>query len=188
MEFQKIVRDIEYLTRIYISAKYLQCKKSIENCETKLQTISGQIEGNKGKIEENSQRSVQIDNQVQEILEKIDKDSGGQLQEIEKELQAKSKEESQALGAKKSSESGLESEKKKLKSLEKSIKDDEQFLKSKINEMDKVEGLFETLKKADEDDTKAYQTAQKRYEALNAGLLTNEKGEATSLQEELISK
>lgn len=48
-------------------------------------------------------------------------------------------------------------------------------------------GVFEKLKKDELDDLKAYNEAQKKYEAVNLGLAINDEGEATSLQDQLTS-
>lgn len=54
--------------------------------------------------------------------------------------------------------------------------------------MAKVGGLFESLKEADEADSKAFSDAQKRFQAVSAGLDMIEDGQASSLQEQLTSK
>lgn len=72
IEYQKVCRDVEYLTRIYISYKYLQCRKNIENCETNIATLTDKIESNKTTIDNNNEEIKQIDVNVQEIQEQLD--------------------------------------------------------------------------------------------------------------------
>lgn len=187
IEFQKIVREIEYLTRIYISYKYLQYKQSVETCEKNIQCASDFIDASQLKMIENDKASVQIDQECQLIQQKIDVDSGGDLKALEAELSAKLKEEATAQAAKGSADSSLQAEKRNLKALEKSIKDDEKVLAGKEGEMSKVGSLFEGLKKSAEDDTKAYAGAKKRFEDLQSGLVANEDGASASLQDQLIS-
>lgn len=187
IEFQKISRDIEYLTRIYISHKYIQYKKAVETCEKSVVNITEFIEKSKQKIVDNEAESVKIDENMKAVQARIDNECGGQLEELEKELTKRSKEEAVGNGALKSASSELDMEKRKLVALEKSIKDDEIVLKTKQNQMDKVNGLFESLKQADEADSKAYAESQKRFEAITSGKSTNEDGEASSLQAQLIA-
>lgn len=187
IEFQKVSRDIEYLTRIYISHKYIQYKKSVENCEKSVVNITDFIEKSKQKIVDNEAESTRIDDQMKAIEAEIDTQSGGKLDDLEKELSKRSKEEATANGSTKSASSELDMENRKLKALEKSIKDDEIVLKTKQNQMDKVGGLFESLKQADEADSKAYAESQKRFEAISSGKSVNEDGEASSLQAQLIA-
>lgn len=80
------------------------------------------------------------------------------------------------------------SEERKLKTLQKNIKIDENALVTKKDEMGKTADVFEKLKSDEADDLKAYQDAQKRFEAVNLGLALNDEGEATSLQDQLTSR
>lgn len=187
MEFQKIVRDIEYLTRIHISHKYLQFKKIVEHCENSITQANTFIDDSNLKMIENDKKTVTIDQECQLIQHNIDNESGGALEELEKELTSKLKEEAQSNGAKKSVELELNTEKRNLKSIEKNIADDGNILIVKEKEMTQTAEVFEGLKNADTQDTKAYEDAKKRFEAISSGLATNEDGEASSLQDQLIS-
>lgn len=187
-EFQKIVREIESLTRIYISHKYLQQKKTVENCENELQTMANFIETSKQTIVDNEQESIKIDEECVEIRRVIDTESGGELKALEEELHGKSKQEAKDQGERNSVASSLDAENRKLKRTEKAIRDDENALKSKEADMAKLNSLFESLKTADEVDSNAYEESRKKYEAISSGLATNESGEASSLQDQLIGK
>lgn len=187
-EFQKIVREIESLTRIYISHKYLQQKKTLENCENELQTMANFIETSKQTIVDNEEESVKIDEECVEIRRLIDTESGGELKALEEELHVKSKQEAKDQGERNSVASSLNAENRKLKQTEKTINDDESALKSKEAGMEQLNSLFESLKTADEVDSNAYEESRKKYEAISSGLATNESGEASSLQDQLIGK
>lgn len=80
------------------------------------------------------------------------------------------------------------SEERKLKTLQKNVVIDENALVKKEAEMEKTENVFVKLKSDEADDLKAYQDAQKRFEAVNLGLALNDDGEATSLQDQLTSE
>ncbi|KAJ6645604.1 Structural maintenance of chromosomes protein 2 [Pseudolycoriella hygida] len=185
-EFQKIVREIESLTRIYISHKYLQQKEAVRNCENELQNITNFIETSKQAILDNEQESSTIDEECAEIRRKIDTESGGELKALEEELQAKSKQDAKVQGEKNSVASNLDAENRKLKRTEKTIKDDENALKAKETGMANLQSLFEKLKTDDQVDSNAYEESRKKYEAISSGLATNESGEASSLQDQLI--
>lgn len=187
-EFQKVVREIESLTRIYISYKYLQQKKTVENCENDLQTMVTFIETSKQTILDNEQRAVTIDEECADIRRVMDTESGGQLKQLEDELAVKSKQEATVMGEKNSVANNLDAENRKLKRTEKTIRDDENALKTKEAAMANLNSLFETLKNADQVDSNAYEESRKKYEAISSGLATNESGEASSLQDQLIGK
>lgn len=71
-EYQKITRDIEYLTRIHISFKYLQCLKNVENSEGNINKLTNDIEKNRETITENIDAIKEIEEAVQKIQEKMD--------------------------------------------------------------------------------------------------------------------
>lgn len=71
-EYQKICRDIEYLTRIHISYKYLQCLKNVENSEENIKKLTADIEMSREAITTNLDEIKAIEEAVQEIQEKMD--------------------------------------------------------------------------------------------------------------------
>lgn len=75
-EYQKVCRDVEFLTRIHISYKYLQCRKNIENCETTIQNLTEGIYKNKETIIKDTDEIKEIDGKIKEIQEQLDAVSG----------------------------------------------------------------------------------------------------------------
>lgn len=188
VEYQKLKRDIDHLTHIHYSYRYLQLKKAVENCEKSIEAANSFITKSREEIENNKTEAESIVNQCQEVQERIDAETGGQLAELEKELAVKSKTEATANGAKKSAGQEVDAEKRKLKLIQKNLSKDEEALKVKEEQMAKVGDLFQTLREADENDSKGFSDAQKRFQAISAGLEMNEDGQASSLQEQLTSK
>lgn len=146
------------------------------------------IKTSKQTILDNEQETVTLDKECAEIRRVMDTESGGELKALEDELNAKTKQESKVQGEKNSIASNLDAENRKLKRTEKAIKDDENTLKAKEAAMEKLKNLFESLKSADEIDSNAYEESKKKYEAISSGLATNESGEASSLQDQLLGK
>lgn len=70
-EYQKTCRDIEYLTRIHISYKYLQSLKNVENSEANIAKITGDIENAKASIVKNEQEIQQIEQSITDIQERL---------------------------------------------------------------------------------------------------------------------
>ncbi|KAL9702382.1 hypothetical protein quinque_005900 [Culex quinquefasciatus] len=187
IEYQKVCRDIEYLTRLYVSHKYLQFVKAVENSEKSIATLNDTIEGNRKKIEGNCGECKEIEVGAKELQEKIDNEGGGVLAELEAELSGESKKEATVAAERNSTKDNIGVEQRKLKNLLKSIKDDEGALGKKEGEMQRTGDMFQSLKDADEADAKAFADAQKRFEAVSAGLSTNEDGEAATLQDQLMA-
>lgn len=188
MDFQKICRDIEYLTRIHISYRWLKHNEALKSIEANIEKIIGRIEAAKQNIVDNDAERERITEATKELQHKIDTESGGELKQIEVELEVQLQHEGKSSGNLKAGQGAVDQEEKKLKSLLKSIADDEKSLKAKEAEMAKVKDLFQSLKEADERDTLAYEEAQKKFEAVSQGLSTNEDGQASSLQDQLMRK
>lgn len=71
-EYQKVCRDIEYLTRIHISYKYVQCQKSVATSENNIKQLTNEIEKNRMTIAKNLEEIKEIDVRVTEIQEQLD--------------------------------------------------------------------------------------------------------------------
>lgn len=111
---------------------------------------------------------------------------GGSIKNLETQLSAKRALEATATGSLKAAQGTIQQDEKKIRMASKNIEDDERALAKKEADMAKVQGEFESLKEADARDSKAYEDAQKKLEAVSQGLSTNENGEASTLQEQLI--
>lgn len=181
-EYQKICRDVDYLTRIHISYRYLQCRKAVESSENTIQKLTNDIEKNKETITKNIDEVEEIDEQVKTIQEQLD---DGDLKNLEKELDELNQKDAKIKASINATKTELTSEQTKLKTLEKNIKIDETALAKKEDEMGQMGDVFEKLKENEANDKKAFESAQKRLEAVNMGLAINEEGQATSYQDQL---
>ncbi|XP_013100606.2 structural maintenance of chromosomes protein 2 [Stomoxys calcitrans] len=186
MDFQKICRDIEYLTRIHVSYRWLKHNEALKSIEANIEKLNARIEAAKQNIIDNDAERERIAESTKELQQKIDTESGGELKKIEAELEVQLQHESKSSGNLKAGQGAVDQEEKKLKALLKSIADDEKSLRSKEAEMAKVKDLFQSLKEADERDALAYEAAKKKFEAVSQGLSTNEDGQASSLQDQLM--
>ncbi|XP_001360588.3 structural maintenance of chromosomes protein 2 [Drosophila pseudoobscura] len=185
-EYNKLKREIDYLTRIYISANYLkQCEK-LKQLETSEQKIDDRIASCLSTRDKNLEEMEAIEIALKEMQEKIDAEMGGSIKELEAQLSAKRAQEAKASGSLKAAQGTVEQDQRKISTAAKNIADDERALTKKEAAMSKVQGEFEALKEADATDTKAYEAARRKLEAVSQGLSTNEDGQASTLQEQLI--
>jgi len=129
-----------------------------------------------------------IEIKVKDIQHKIDAEMGGSLKALEEQLSAKRAIEATASGRLKAAKGTIEQDEKKIRMARKNISEDESALLKKQQAMSNVQGEFQSLKDADATDSKAYEDAQRKYEAVSQGLSTDEDGHATTLQEQLIGR
>ncbi|XP_017838367.1 structural maintenance of chromosomes protein 2 [Drosophila busckii] len=185
-EYQKTCRDIEFLTRIHISARYLKLCDALQSVASNEQKIENRIATCRTTHAKNLEEVERIEVTVNEIQQKIDAEMGGSLKAMEEELTAKRLAEATASGSLKAAKGTIEQDQKKINQVAKNIAEDTRALRKKEEAMSKVEGEFQGLKDADANDAKAYADAQRKYEAVSQGLSTNDDGQACTLQEQLI--
>ncbi|KAJ9583005.1 hypothetical protein L9F63_022663, partial [Diploptera punctata] len=105
-------------------------------------------------------------------------EGGTKLEELETALKGKKEEEAKFIAAQKANRDNIVSEEKKLKQLERSLKEE--------GELKKVEGLFTKLKDTDKSDAEALAAAQKKFQAVSAGLVIDDDGSDKTLQDQLM--
>ncbi|KAM7341587.1 structural maintenance of chromosomes 2 isoform 2-T2 [Cochliomyia hominivorax] len=186
LEFQKICRDIEYLTRIHVSFRWLKQTEAIRTIAENISRLEKRIEEGKNFIIENNAENVLLTEQISTLQNQIENESSSVLKEITEKLDLELKQEAKLSGKLKASIEEIKQEEKKLQILIKNILDDENTLKIKEDEMAKQKSLFQDLKDSEKRDLLAYEEAQKKFEAVSQGLSTNDNGEASSLQDQLI--
>lgn len=70
-DYQKVCRDIEYLTRIHISYKYLQCLKAVDGSEANIDKLTAEIAKSKEAIAKNLEEIQSVEDAINEIQEKL---------------------------------------------------------------------------------------------------------------------
>ncbi|KAH8296937.1 hypothetical protein KR044_001157 [Drosophila immigrans] len=186
-EYQKTCRDIEFLTYIHISARYLKLCDALQSVEASEQKIENRIATCRETRERNLEEIESTDVKVKDIQQKIDEEMGGALKTLEEKLSAKRAIEAKASGSLKAAKGTIEQDEKKIRMAKKNITEDEATLLKKQQAMSKVKDEFQGLKDADANDAKAYEDAKRKLEAVSQGLSTNEDGQACTLQEQLIT-
>jgi hypothetical protein len=61
-------------------------------------------------------------------------------------------------------------------------------LREKEKVLSKAEDVFLRLRQADEEDSRALEAAQRKYQAVSSGLLASEDGQDATLQDQLMSE
>lgn len=140
--YQKVLREIDFFTRLHISHKYLQLQEAVKNSETMIEKITKKIEDDKLKITENIEESQAIDEETKTLQAEMDNDTGGTIKELEEDLAKVSKVEAATSGKRNAANENINAERRKLKALQKSIKDDEAVLQKKESEYEKVRLLI----------------------------------------------
>ncbi|KAK9888184.1 hypothetical protein WA026_000453 [Henosepilachna vigintioctopunctata] len=186
LEYQRMERELEFMLGIHRGWQYHLSKKAttlaeeaLENAELKVKSVEESIENNKNSISD-------LEKNIESMLQSNQSEASERLKALEVELKSKTAVEAKAKALTKGVADDILSAEKEKKDLEKNKNDDIKALKSKEQELSKVQALFDTLKVNNENDKEALIVAQKKYEALVAGMEVNDEGKTQTLREQLM--
>ncbi|GJQ74462.1 SMC2 [Trypoxylus dichotomus] len=109
------------------------------------------------------------------------------LKDLEEKLKEQVKYEAEVNAVDQAAVESVNSEERNIKQLQKNLKIDENALKTKEQDLAKVNDLYETLKSNEASDAEALAACQKKYEVTCAGMEVNDSGQAETLMSQLMS-
>ncbi|XP_069678521.1 structural maintenance of chromosomes protein 2 [Periplaneta americana] len=187
LEYQKVQRELEHLNRLYVAWQYFSAQETSGKTKEKLDSVRQKIQDTKQKMKDGEEETKELDKRTGELIEKKTSEGGSKLEALEAELKKKEKADAQVTALQKANQSNVISEEKKKKQLEKSLREDEASLAAKEAELQKVQGLFQKLKDTDKMDAEALAAAQRKFQAVSAGLVTDGEGGDATLQDQLMA-
>ncbi|CAH0728190.1 unnamed protein product, partial [Brenthis ino] len=182
-EYQKVVRELENLTRLYVAWKYVTAEESTKEAEKKVTEVQDEIKTKKENIKNNEKESKELDKQISELNKKLDEESGSALKQLEAQQQSAERTEAGAGAALRGAADALAAHRTRSRLLQRALADDRAALASKKQHLDKVSSTFESLKSASESSEAALAEAQQRFLAVSSGL----EGASESLQDQLMA-
>lgn len=182
-EYQKVVRELENLNRLYIAYKYVTAEENAKEAENKVTEVQNEVKTKKENIKNNKKETEELEKQVAELNKKLDEESGNVLKELECELHALEKVEAAASSGLKGSRDTLTSHDKRARLLQRALVDDEAALQTKVASLEQVSSMFDDLRSASEASKAALDAAQQRFLSVSTG---NE-GTSESLQDQLMA-
>ncbi|XP_071446433.1 structural maintenance of chromosomes protein 2 [Hetaerina americana] len=187
LEFQKVQRELEHLTRLYIAWKFVSLEESSSSAETEYVKADENMKSLKNDITSGEEECRKIDDHIKALQAKADEERGGGLQDLEKALKVSEKNEAKRQASLRSLRETAETETKRRMQLEGSVKEDEAALAAKRKELEKLEASFAGLREAVKADREALAAAQRRFQAVSTGLMANDDGEEATLAEQAIA-
>lgn len=182
-EYQKVVRELENITRLCVAWKYVSAEEQTKAAEGKVTQVQDDIKLKKETIKNNEKEMKELDKQVVDLNKKLDEESGNVLKDLEVELQNLEKVEAAASSQYKGSKEALSGHEKRVKLLEKALAEDEQALTSKQQILNEVSSTFENLRTSSETSEKALAEAQQKFLAVSTG----KEDASESLQDQLMA-
>ncbi|XP_018012651.2 structural maintenance of chromosomes protein 2, partial [Hyalella azteca] len=187
LEYQKVQRELEHLTKLYVAFKFVQAEKLRTTAQTQHDEGKTDLAKLQQSIADGSRQVSELQDQIAQLQQIRDSETGGQLQELEKELKEKEKAEVRVAAALKSLRETIKAEEKKCKQLQKFLAEDEKALEQKRAEGNKVQGTYDAMRAAATVNTEAVAAAEARLQAISTGMYASQAGgEDATLQDQII--
>ncbi|ELW56937.1 Structural maintenance of chromosomes protein 2 [Tupaia chinensis] len=180
LEYQKIMREIEHLSRLYIAYQFLLAEDTKERSAEELKEMQDKVAKLQEELSENDKKIKALNHEIEELEKRKDKEIGGILRSLEDTLAEAQRVNTKSQSAFDLKKKNLTSEENKRKELEKNMAEDSKTLAAKEKEVKKITDGLHALQEASHKDTEALAAAQQHFNAVSAGLSSNEDGaEAT---------
>ncbi|XP_012525199.1 structural maintenance of chromosomes protein 2 [Monomorium pharaonis] len=187
VEFQGIERELEHSKRIHIAWKYVTALSNSQKTEEDVKTVQNKIDSKFEDIAAGQEEIKNIEAKYDKLLKKKEAEKSNMLEALEQELQEYEKKQFKLSAEVNSNKENVKAVKKTIEQIKINITDDKNALILKNKELEKVGGLFQSLKEKCQKDTEAVLEAQEKYQKISAGLLESEDGKNATLEQQLIS-
>ena len=189
LEYQKIQRELEHLTKLCTAHKFVIAKKNAVDEQETLDVIRTEKETAIEDIKEREVAVSLIEEELQKLRQRRDRELGGHLEELESALAEKEKKVTKCEASLKETRENAKAENRKKAQLTNGMKTDQKALDDKKKTSEGMQEMFSKLRNENEECTTALKNAQKRFEAISVGKFCTEdgKGKAATLQEQVIS-
>ncbi|XP_045879656.1 structural maintenance of chromosomes protein 2 isoform X2 [Meles meles] len=187
LEYQKVMREIEHLSRLYIAYQFLLAEDTKERSAEELKEMQDKVVKLQEKLSENDKKIKALSREIEELEKGKDKEIGGILRSLEDALAEAQRVNTKSQSAFDLKKKNLASEENKRKELEKNMIEDSRTLAAKEKEVKKITGGLNALQEASNKDAEALAAAQQHFNAVSAGLSSNEDGAEATLAGQMMA-
>lgn len=187
LEYQKLLREIEHLSRLYIAYQFLLAEDTKERSAEALKEMQDKIKKLQEEVSENDKKIKALSHEIEELEKRKDKEVGGILRSLEDALTEAQRVNTKSQSAFDFKKKNLASEENKRKELEKNMVEDSKTLAAKEKEVKKITDGLSALQEASNKDAEALAVAQQHFNAVSAGLSSNEDGAEATLAGQMMA-
>ncbi|KAM9701020.1 structural maintenance of chromosomes protein 2 isoform 2-T4 [Dama dama] len=187
LEYQKLLREIEHLSRLYIAYQFLLAEDTKERSAEALKEMQDKIMKLQEEVSENDKKIKALSHEIEELEKRKDKEVGGILRSLEDALTEAQRVNTKSQSAFDFKKKNLASEENKRKELEKNMAEDSKTLAAKEKEVKKITDGLSALQEASNRDAEALATAQQHFNAVSAGLSSSEDGAEATLAGQMMA-
>ncbi|NWY71528.1 SMC2 protein, partial [Erithacus rubecula] len=186
LEYQKLVREIEHLTRFCIAYQFVLAEETKVSSTDMLKEMQSNVEKFQESRAEIQQKVKQLSEDIAEMEKEKDKEVGGTLRALEAALSENQRVNTKALSALDLKKQNLKSEEAKYNELVTRMQKDSKALVSKEKEVKNLEKELSVLLEESEKDAHALAAAQQHFNAVSAGLSSSKDGEEATLSGQMM--
>uniref|UniRef100_A0A8C9Q6T2 Structural maintenance of chromosomes protein 2 n=1 Tax=Spermophilus dauricus TaxID=99837 RepID=A0A8C9Q6T2_SPEDA len=187
LEYQKVIREIEHLSRLYIAYQFLLAEDTKERSAEELKEMQDKVVKLQEALSENDKKINALNHEIEELEKRKDKEVGGVLRSLEDALAEAQRVNTKSQSAFDLKKKNLASEENKHKELEKNMIEDSKTLAAKEKEVKKITDGLHDLQEASKKDAEALAAAQQHFNAVSAGLSSNEDGAEATLAGQMMA-
>ncbi|XP_009284488.1 PREDICTED: structural maintenance of chromosomes protein 2 [Aptenodytes forsteri] len=187
LEYQKVIRAIEHLSRLCIAYQFVLAEETKVSSAEVLKEMQANVEKLRESMAESEKKVRQLNEEIAEMEKKRNTEVGGTLRSLEDALSEIQRINTRAQSALDLKKQNLESEENKYEELVKNMQEDSKTLVSKEKEVKKIEKELNALQEASEKDADALAVAQQHFNAVSAGLSSNDDGEEATLAGQMMT-
>ncbi|XP_074993529.1 structural maintenance of chromosomes protein 2 isoform X2 [Calonectris borealis] len=187
LEYQKVIRAIEHLSRLCIAYQFVLAEETKVSSAEVLKEMQANVEKLRESMAESEKKVKQLNEEIAEMEKERDKEVGGTLRSLEDALSEIQRVHTKAQSALDLKKQNLKSEENKYEELVKSMQEDSKALVSKEKEVKKIEKELSALQEASQKDAGALAAAQQHFNAVSAGLSSNDDGEEATLAGQMMT-
>ena len=186
LEFQKLQRELDRLTRVLIAYKFKSINEDAESANEKVASLEAEKEKVTKKLNDLMQKREEVLAKQAEIEKTLDNASGGELKSLEDTVGEMQKLEAKAQSTLAHEKAQLKSENKRLTNLRNSEKDCQNMIKKKKQMVERQIKVENDLHEEFEKQQSLYERTQKQIQAIQAGLAIADDGEEASWKAQLL--
>ncbi|XP_007951938.2 structural maintenance of chromosomes protein 2 [Orycteropus afer afer] len=187
LEYQKVMREIEHLSRLYIAYQFLLAEDTKERSAEELKEMQDNIVKLQEELSENDKKIKALNHEIEELEKRKDKEIGGVLRSLEDALAEAQRVNTKSQSAFDLKKKNLGSEVNKRKELENNMVEDSKTLAAKEKEVRKITDGLQALREASSKDAEALAAAQQHFNAVSAGLSSSEDGAEATLAGQMMA-
>ncbi|KAJ8000529.1 hypothetical protein DPEC_G00181060 [Dallia pectoralis] len=187
LEYQKLMREIGHLSKLYVAWLFVCAEETKVKSAEGLKALQDSITQLQANMADNERKVQELSAEIHELQKKRDKEVSGVLKGLEEALSEVQRVDAKAQSALDLKKQNLNDESKKRKELVKSMEEDKKMLVMKEAEVSKVAEKLSSLQEEGQKDNAALVAAQSHFNAVSAGLSTNEDGEEATLAGQMMT-